>query len=78
MKKGVDLLIESECINDDEVLNGLLTKGKKYIATEMLNIGDFRIKSDDNGNSRLYKCKFFKVTKIIKCDYDIFVGSTFH
>ena len=44
----------------------------------MLNIGDFRIKSDDNGNSRLYKCKFFKVTKIIKCDYDIFVGSTFH
>ena len=74
MYEGVDLRIEVECISDDKILKGLLTKGNKYIATRRLNIGDFKIELDDKMNNRLYKCKYFKVTKIIQCDYCINVG----
>lgn len=77
MHDGVDLIIEVECISNDEMLKGLLTKGNKYIAIRKLNIGDFKIESDDNGNKKLYKCEYFKVTKIIECDYCIKVGDTF-
>lgn len=77
MYKGVDLRIEIECISDDEILKGLLTKGSKYIAIRKLNIGDFKLETDDVGNSRMYKCEYFKVTKIIECDYCINVGDSF-
>lgn len=77
MRNGVDLRIEVECISDDKILNGLLTKGEKYIATKLLNIGDFKIEADDTGKSRLFRSRYFKVTKIIECDYCICVGDTF-
>lgn len=77
MKKFIDLRIQVECISDHKILNGLLTKGNKYIAIKKLNIGDFLIESDDTNNTRLYKCEYFKVTKIIECKYCINVGDTF-
>lgn len=77
MYNGIDLRIEIECISDDKILNGLLTKGNKYIAIRRLNIGDFLIENDDNGKKRYYKCQYFKITKIFECDYFFHVGDTF-
>lgn len=76
MNNGVDLRIEVECISDDEMLKGLLTKGHKYIATRKL-ISDFKIENDNTGKSRYFRCNYFKVTKIIECNYCIDVGDTF-
>lgn len=77
MRNWVDLRIELECISDDKLLKGLLTKGNKYIATKLLNIGDFEIEADDTGKTRLYRRSYFKVTELIECDYCISVGDTF-
>lgn len=74
MYNGIDILIEAECISEHKVLKGLLTKGDTYIVTKKLNIGDFKIQKDDRGKSNFYRCEYFKVTKIIDCNYDIFVG----
>lgn len=77
MYNNIDLIVEVECTSSDKMLGGLLLKGKRYTATKMLNIGDFKLKEDDTGNIGYYKCKYFKVTKIIKCDYSIKIGDTF-
>ena len=78
MRAGYDLRIIVECISDDKILKGLLTKGNKYTAIRKLNIGDFKVECDDNGDKELYKCEYFKVVEIIECNYDIRIGDTFN
>lgn len=77
MREGIDIRIIVECISDSKTIKGLLTKGKTYTVTRKLNIGDFQIECDDNGDRELYKCEYFKVVEIVKCNYDIFVGDIF-
>ena len=49
-----------ECISDDKIISGLLTKGKQYECIAFNDIGDCQIKLNDKSETQWYKTEFFK------------------